>query len=119
MGRKDDIHPVDPTRQLPGDEVADVFRRIGRGEVPFEPAEVGRRWGADDPGTYAIRVGGYEIILFNDNGSVDYVEKAIAPDGRKGSFRFWIDRGQEPVQRMGPDDVAALEARLTARLRHR
>lgn len=115
MGRKDAIHPVDPTRQLPGDEVADVLRRVAAGALSVELTEAGRVWRADDPGDYAVRADGYEMVLFNDNGSLDYVAKAVAPDGRKGSFDFWFDRGQEPVNLITVDECAAVEHALAGR----
>src|SRR5690348_157775 len=77
----------DNTPAISMNEVAEVLRRVLRGET--EPVVIG---GPYQPHEYAAAhflADGFEICIYNDAGDLDYVEWVKAPDGRYCKFEDW------------------------------
>jgi hypothetical protein len=108
-------------------EVADVLRRVVRGETtamtigrPYQPGEV----------TIACFLAdGFEIRIHDDAGCLDYVEGVKAPDGRTCKFEEWADFAHtqaeleikrpdreilDPLGLLSEEEVVALEKALVA-----
>ena len=69
---------TDATPAISMNEVADVLRRVARGEteaVQISPA--------------VFLADGFEICIYIDAGYLDYVEWVRAPDGRHCDFEDW------------------------------
>jgi hypothetical protein len=56
------------------------------------------------------RIDGYELVIFNDCNQVDYVDSALAPDGRRGDFDDRWNVGEEPVDLLTDEEQTRLEA---------
>lgn len=95
---------------IPGVEIAELFRQAIRGEI--EVVAVGYSWEDAFAGNSRIRMGGYDMLIFNDCYELDYVDSATSPDGRTGDFDTWYDNGDEPVALLSSTEVAAMESIL-------
>ena len=49
-------------------------------------------------------------MIFNDCNQVDYVDSALAPDGRRGDFDDRWNVGEEPVDLLTDEEQTRLEA---------
>ena len=92
---------------IPGQEIADIFRKAIRKET--EVVAVGYSWNDAFAGNAHIRIDGYDLLIFNDCLELDYVDTATAPDGRTGDFDKWFDDGDEPVSLINQEEVARME----------
>lgn len=62
---------------------------------------------------YITTASGWRIEFFIDCGEVDYVDKAVAPDGRVGAYNDWD--GLDPVHLLAsehPQEFGAFEVKL-------
>lgn len=104
------------------DEVVEQLRRAIRRQVEVKCYVSGYTWqDAYSRGNITFHVGEWLITFFNDCGDLDYVDKAVAPDGRTAEFDdWWTDDEEgsaEPIaqlQRSGEAD-ALQEVLLAAR----
>ena len=102
------ISPSQPeTSAIPGAEIVELFRRAIRREVKI--VAVGCSWNDVYAGNVYVRIDGYELVIFNDCSQLDYVDKATAPDGRRGDFDEWWLSNTEPVELMSDDEGRQLE----------
>lgn len=95
---------------LPGEEIADLFRQALRREVGI--VAVGQLWKQVYAGNVVFRIGGYQVVIFNDCDELDYVDSATAPDGRTADFDEWTFAAAEPVSLLTVDERMQLEYRL-------
>ncbi|MGH9560026.1 MAG: DUF7693 family protein, partial [Terracidiphilus sp.] len=58
---------------------------------------LGQSWKEVYAGDVRFRIGEYTVTIFNDCDELDYVDSAIAPDGREGEFDAWWFENIEPV----------------------
>jgi hypothetical protein len=84
-----------PREGVSGPELAELFRKAIRHEVKI--AAIGNSWKDVYAGDVRFRIGEYTVTIFNDCNELDYVDSAIAPDGREGDFDAWYNAGVEPV----------------------
>jgi len=99
-----------PDRQaglIPGEEIAELFRKATRREVKI--AAVGKTWKEVYAGEVRFRMGGYEMVIYNDCNELDYVDSATAADGREGDFDDWWNSGTEPVTLLTDHERRRLE----------
>lgn len=68
---------------IPIEEIAPLLQHIAQELKPFRTLEwdTGYHW--------RIMIEGYEILIFDDAGECDYVEWAVAPDGRRTTYEEW------------------------------
>jgi len=92
---------------IPGDEIAELLRKVLRREVKI--AAVGCSWCDTYAGNAEVRIGGYELVVFNDCNQVDYIDWAKAPDGREGTFEQWDIERTEPISLLGEHEQTLLE----------
>ena len=95
---------------IPGEEIAELFRRAIRREVKI--VAVGKSWKDVYAGDVTLRIGDYEVVLFNDCDELDYADSATAPDGRRGEFDQWWEAHAEPVSLLTETECAQLEHRI-------
>lgn len=93
---------------IPAIEIADLLRKVLRGEVPIKV--IGCSWGAAYAGDVLFEIDGYLLTIFNDCEELDYVSEATAPDGRNCDFDAWYDDGGDPICFLTEIEVAGLEA---------
>ena len=93
--------------KIPGQEIAELFRRALRGEVKI--FTVGASWTDIHASNVEVRIDGYKLVIFNDCNQVDYVDHAIAPDGREADFDDWWFVNNEPVDLLTDDEQTRLE----------
>ncbi len=97
---------------IPGAELAELFRRALRGEVKV--FTVGASWTEIYASIVEVRIDGYKLVIFNDCNQFDYVDHAIAPDGREGDFDDWFFSDTDPVQMLTDDEQTRLETLMEA-----
>jgi hypothetical protein len=93
--------------KIPGQEIAELFRRALRGEAKI--FTVGASWTDIYASNVEVRIDGYKLVIFNDCNQVDYVDHAIAPDGREADFDDWWFVQEEPVDLLTDDEQTRLE----------
>ena len=93
--------------KVPGEEILELFRQAIRGEVQI--VALGESWNNVYAGDVRFRIGGYEVVIFNDCNELDYADSATSPDGRKGDFDDWWNADTEPVRRLTEQEYTALE----------
>lgn len=72
--------------RLTGREVGEQIRRALRGEIEVRLVNPAWTWEAVFAGDVEFLFGDWRITIFNDCDSLDYVDNAIAPDGRIGTY---------------------------------
>lgn len=95
---------------IPGEEIAELFRKAIRREVKI--VAVGTSWNEVYAGDAKLRIGDYEVVIFNDCNELDYVDSAIAPDGRTGNFDEWDNSNTDPVALLTDAEQSQLQHRL-------
>ncbi|NDV77106.1 DUF7693 family protein [Burkholderia cenocepacia] len=84
---------------IAADEVTQVLRKALNGDVSVQL--VGNmHWHAVGSGNVEFAFGDWKVTFFNDAGELDYVDHAIAPDGRRASFDDWAGptgHGRDPI----------------------
>lgn len=83
---------------IPIEEIALLLQHVAQGLQPFRTLE----W--DSGYHWRIMVEGYDILIFDDGGECDYVEWAVAPDGRRTTFEEWATAAEPlwPVENYSP-----------------
>lgn len=102
--------------QVSGHEVADLLRRVGRGEVAVKLADFGWPWNRVYAGNVEFAIAGYRVVIFNDCDELDYVDSVITPDDRTGDFEDWYRNGEEPVSLLTEAEKQAVVLQLKAAL---
>lgn len=74
---------------LPAEEVRQQMRRALKREVPVRIKFGHETWKSTYAGEVHFMFGDWEIVIFNDCDSFDYVDSATAPDGRHGDYDSW------------------------------
>ena len=100
----------DTTPSISLNEVAYVLRRVARGET-----EAVNVWGPYEPSAYAAAcflADGFEICIYNDAGSLDYIEWVKAPDGRYCEFDDWGHVLTQAELELEPWELAAMRPDL-------
>jgi hypothetical protein len=93
--------------KIPGQEIAELFRRALRREVKI--FTVGGSWTEIYASNVDVRIDGCKLVIFNDCNQVDYVDHAIAPDGREADFDDWWFAHEEPVDLLTDQEQTRLE----------
>lgn len=94
-----------------GPEIAELLRRIARGEATLQAVTKGG-WGFCGDATF--RVENYTLTIFNDCYELDYVDSAECDDGRRGCFDEWFEGDEEPVSLLTSEEANAVENALEA-----
>lgn len=94
---------------MPGiatEEIVDLLRRVGNGEVVPRLANPERTWRDTYCGEVDFLVDGWQVAVFNDCDDFDYIDSAIAPDGRTGKFEDWAPEFtlEHPIDQSHPAD---------------
>lgn len=85
--------------EVSSSEVVELLRKVGDGEiVPVLDHKESDLSGC----TSLYIVDGWELLIYWDCDSLDYIEGAISPDGRIGVFDDWVC---DPGIRQEPTDV--------------
>ncbi len=92
---------------ITGQEIAELFRKVIRREAKM--VAVGQSWKEVYAGDVVVRIGGYEVVVFNDCNELDYVDSATAPDGRTGDYEQWSESNTEPVSLLTDHERSRLE----------
>ena len=91
-------------------EVVSLLADIAKEKITLTLSNSAISWSSIESGNIEFKANGWTIKVFSDCGSFDYVDSVIAPDGRKGSFNYWIDKKnqvQEPSRTfLGQDKKA-------------
>jgi hypothetical protein len=91
---------------VPAEEVAEILRKIGDGEITPRIAEGHPGWQELFSGNVHFDAGGWRIVVFVDCDDWDYVDSVFSPDGRIGKFEDWCAPVDEPDhQRCQPDEL--------------
>jgi hypothetical protein len=94
--------------QIPAEEIVALFRRVIDGQAKMQA--VGESWIEGYGGNVTFLIDGYTVVLFNDCSELDYVDRAVAPDGRQTTFSEWGDSSSgEPISLMYMDEVLDLK----------
>ncbi|WP_175681159.1 DUF7693 family protein [Burkholderia cenocepacia] len=84
---------------IAADEVAQLLRKALNGDVSVKL--IGDTYWRDvGSGNIEFTFGDWRITFFNDAGELDYVDNAVAPDGRRASFDDWAGPtgfGRDPI----------------------
>ncbi|WP_028204971.1 DUF7693 family protein [Paraburkholderia nodosa] len=102
------------TPAISAEEVAEVLRGAAHGTLQL--TVVGERWSDVYCGDVEVSVAGWAIVIFNDCSDVDYVDSAIAPDGRSVEYSDWFEAagafGADPIDLLSGADENALRELL-------
>jgi hypothetical protein len=98
-----------PVATIPAQEIADLLRRVVVGTATMYA--VGSLWDQAYCGNVEFEIDGYRIIAFNDCIEFDYVDHAIAPDGRECGYPGWDAEGCNPVDLLNEAELDQLESR--------
>lgn len=83
--------------------------------MAFAPHQIQRdtetEWG-NYCGDCKYHFNGWEITVFNDCDSFDYVDKVTGPNGETGDFDYWIENATCPTNLVLSEVTDALEARF-------
>lgn len=74
---------------LPAEDVRQQMRKALRGEVQVTIKPGTDTWDDTYAGNVEFLFGDWEIMVFNDCDSFDYVDSATASDGRAGAYESW------------------------------
>lgn len=83
------VNPV-VSKKVSSSEITDLLRKIGKGEIIPKLMNEGHTWEATYAGNVSYVVDGWEIVIFNDCDSWDYIDSVLSPDGRKGDYSDWF-----------------------------
>jgi len=75
-------------------EVTEILRKVGNGELIPTLEYPAYNWQDIYAGTVIFNVGGWKIGVFNDCNEFDYIEFAVAPDGRRSEFADWMEKDE-------------------------
>lgn len=94
-------------------EVADIFRRALRGEIAVKLLGTDA-WLDVFCGDVEFMFDDWSIVIYNDVNELDYVDSAIAPDGRTVEYDDWFERGTcngaDPVDLLSSAERDSLES---------
>ncbi len=94
---------------IAGSEIAALLRQVGQGTIDVQLTHAEHPWDSRLATKVEFLIAGYRIVVFNDCDQLDYVDSAIAPDGRMGDFAIWCRLGEEPVTLLTREEQAAIQ----------
>ena len=97
------------TTAVKGEEVAEVLRKVIRGEVPIRLANPALTWNWVWCGNCEFLIGDWRMTFFNDCGELDYTDHVVAPDGRKTDYDDFYEAG-DGVELLSDEERACLVA---------
>lgn len=80
---------------IPVDEIVAVLREAVAGKLPVRP--VGPTWHDVYAGDITFWIGDWQVEVFNDCDSFDYINSVEAPDGRRAIFEDWWSNREIPI----------------------
>jgi hypothetical protein len=83
------------SNHLPSKDVAEQLIKAINGEEKIGLLNPGSTWDRTYAGDCWFKIGDWQVAFYNDCNSLDYTEKAIAPDGRTADFDDWCVEGAE------------------------
>lgn len=92
-------------------ELTHIFKGIISGEFEMEFVK-GYFWGGTTNTNIRFTCQGYEIELFHDVNHIDYVVKAVAPDGREAGHDYWSSNGDDPISQLTEEEHDILVERF-------
>lgn len=98
--------------QVSGQEIADLLRQVGQGEMTVKLVDPRCTWERVYAGNVAFEIAGYRVVIFNDCDELDYIDSVVTPDDRIGDFEAWYVNGEEPVSLLTEAEKQAIVARL-------
>ena len=94
-------------------EVTALLRDAIDGKVELRLKDPRRPWILVAAGEVAVLAGGWELVIFALDASVDHVVRAAAPDGRRAAFADWLARdGANPLDPLDDSEIVELERLL-------
>jgi len=106
-------HPPEPREMppLPDDQVGvaeavALLRRVISGEVRIRLA---RPWREVIHTLGQFEIDGWKLIAFKRSHGVKYLDSAVAPDGRTGTYDSWEAREGNPVHLLADDEQDRLD----------
>jgi hypothetical protein len=100
--------------QVRGQEIADLLRQVGRGEVAARLVAPSCSWQQVYAGNVEFDINGYRVVIFNDCDELDYVDSVVTPDNRVGDFEEWYAQGEEPISLLTKVEQVAIASKLRA-----
>lgn len=94
--------------RVKSEEVKELLIKVGRREAIPELINPLRTWEETFCGNVPYTVDGWEIVIFNDCNSWDYIDSVVAPDGRIGDYLDWFE-DKDFTQSNQPDDCLYFE----------
>jgi hypothetical protein len=69
-------------------------------------------WDEIFAGLFHIEVEGWQLVIFNDCGELDYCDEGISPDGRRWSFESVASDGFDPIFLLSTQEQTVLKRLL-------
>jgi hypothetical protein len=99
---------------IPTDEIAAVLRAAALGEIPLVLDE-SRSWKEIYCGNVSLRIGTWQVVVFNDCDTLDYVDAVQAPDGRTAEYDDWAAT-VDPFDMLTSDEARQFQTLVRAAL---
>ena len=77
------------SEKITSDDLLDLLRRVGESKTKPRLKDPDHGWSEYCDWVIFI-VDGWELEIFNDAGDWDYINYAVAPDGREGKVNDWV-----------------------------
>lgn len=97
---------------ISGTEVAYLLKGVVCGLFPVMLVDRELPWHCIHAGEVEFDIHGYRIWVFNDADSLDYIDAAESPDGRRATFEGWQLTDDHPGRYLSWDEWKQLESIL-------
>lgn len=100
-----------PYTHVSSDEVLELLRKVGNGDVVPNLENPECNWKYVYAGNVHYLVDGWQVAVFNDCDDWDYIDSVVHPDGREGEYEDWFGLEDEEGdrERQQPDDSLYFE----------
>lgn len=100
------------SKHITGQEVAMLLRLAMNGDLPIRCDKPGITW--HEMGDIGFRICDILIVIFNDCGDFDYVDRVEYPSGRRGEFEQWFADKDEPERHLTSEETGRLNQWLSS-----
>jgi hypothetical protein len=103
--------PVREIPPLPSDQVgvAEVMALLRRAISGESRIEIERPWREVFHSLGKFEIDGWKLLAFKRNRGIKYMDRAVAPDGRMGTYDSWTAREGNPVHLLTDDEQDMLD----------